>query len=341
MDVSMMRRLRIRKLASNMPVMRDNAWRTPRFPSTQEVSSMSLRTLRHAAWPAALCTVVLGLAACGDDDSGSGDGASTATAPARSAAVAARVPAPVASKGTFTVGTDATYAPMEFVAPDGRTLQGMDVDLAKALGTVMGLKTRVVKATFDAIIPGLQGGKFDAAMSSMTDTKEREKVVDFVTYFSAGTSFYTRAQGGPQIETLDDLCGEKVSVQKGTTQAEDATAQDKKCKSAGDPGVTVLVLPDQAAANLALSSGRATVSMADSPVSAYQVKQSKGQFKLSGESYGTAPYGVAIPKDSGLEDAVLAGIEELISNGTYMDILEKWGLQEGAIDNPAINAATS
>lgn len=304
---------------------------------------MSLRNLRHTVLPAALCAVVLGLAACGDDDddAGSGDSASTTTTSARNAEVAAKVPAPLASKGTLTVATEPSYAPMEFVAPDGRTLQGMDVDLAKALGTVMGLKTTVVKAGFDAIIPGVKGGKYDAAMSAMTDTKEREEVVDFVTYFSAGTSFFTKAQGGPQIATLDDLCGEKVAVQKGTTQSDDATAQAKKCKSAGEAKATVLVLPDQSAANLALSSGRATVSMADSPVAAYQVKQSKGQFKLSGESYGTAPYGVAVAKDSGLEDAVLAGMEELMEKGEYTRILEKWGVQNGAIDDPAINGATS
>jgi polar amino acid transport system substrate-binding protein len=302
---------------------------------------MSLRNLRHAAWPAALCALVLGLAACGDDkETGPGNTAGAETTPTRNADVAAKVPAAIASKGTLTVATDATYAPMEFIAPDGRTIQGMDVDLARALGTVMGLKTRVVKATFDAIIPGLNGKKYDFAMSAMTDTKEREKVVDFVTYFSAGTSFFTKAQGGATVAKLGDLCGEKVAVQKGTTQADDASAQDKKCKSAGEPGVTVLVLPDQPAANLALSSGRATVSMADSPVAAYQVKQSKGQFKL-GESYGTAPYGIAIPKESGLEEAVREGLKALMQDATYATILKKWGVVNGAIDTPAINGATS
>jgi polar amino acid transport system substrate-binding protein len=302
---------------------------------------MSLRNLRHAAGTAALCALVLGLAACGDDDDKSAaKPAGGAATPTNDAEVAAKVPAAIASKGTLTVATDATYAPMEFIAPDGRTIQGMDVDLAKALGTVMGLKTKVVKATFDAIIPGLNGKKYDFAMSSMTDTKEREKVVDFVTYFSAGTSFFTKAQGGPAVASLDDLCGEKVAVQKGTTQADDATAQDKKCRSAGKDGVTVLVLPDQPAANLALSSGRATLSMADSPVAAYQVKLSKGKFKL-GESYGAAPYGIAIPKQSGLEDALLAAVKSLMAGDRYDAILQKWGVQDGAIDDPAINGATS
>ena len=72
-------------------------------------------------------------------------------------------------------------------------------------------------------------------MSSFTDTKEREKTVDFVTYFSAGTSFYVKAQGGPTITSLADLCGKTVAVEKGTTQADDATAQNAKCKTAGKP----------------------------------------------------------------------------------------------------------
>jgi polar amino acid transport system substrate-binding protein len=178
-------------------------------------------------------------------------------------------------------------------------------------------------------------------MSSFTDTKEREKTVDFVTYFSAGTSFYEKAQGGPKINGLADLCGHKVAVEKGTTQADDSTAQGKKCTAAGKPGVKVLVFPDQNGANLALSSGRADVGMADSPVAAYQVKQANGQFKLVGKDYGTAPYGIAITKGTGMDKPVLDALKKLMADGTYTKILDKWGIQEGAIQNPAINGATS
>jgi polar amino acid transport system substrate-binding protein len=217
----------------------------------------------------------------------------------------------------------------------------MDADLAKALATTMGLKADVVNATFDSIIPGLASGKYDLGMSSFTDTKEREKTVDFVTYFSAGTSFFVKAQGGPTINGLADLCGHKVAVEKGTTQADDATAQGKKCKAAGKAGVNVLVFPDQNGANLALSSGRADVGMADSPPADYQVKKSNGQFKLVGEPYGTAPYGIAIPKGNGLAKPVLDALKAAMADGTYMTILKKWGIQDGAITNPVINGATS
>jgi polar amino acid transport system substrate-binding protein len=287
---------------------------------------------------AAITIVTAVLAACGGGDDG---GSTTASGPTTTTKVAARVPAAIKSKGTLTVAADASYAPNEFIGPDGRTVVGMDADLAKALAGALGLKARVVNATFDSIIPGLASHKYDLGMSSFTDTKEREQTVDFVTYFSAGTSFYVKASGGPAVNGLPDLCGHKVAVEKGTTQADDATAQDKKCKADGKAGVNVLVFPDQNGANLALSSGRGDVGMADSPVAAYQVKQSKGQFKLVGETYGAAPYGIAIPKDTGMGPPTLAALKALIADGTYKRILAKWGVTPGAIANPVINGATT
>ncbi len=243
------------------------------------------------------------------------------------------------AKKVLTVAADATYPPNEFIGSDGHTVVGMDPDLGHALGKVMGVKFTFVNASFDTIIPGLQSGKYDLGMSSFTDTKAREKVVDFVTYFSAGTSFYVKAQGGPTIRSLADLCGHSVGVERGTTQAADAAAQNGKCKKAGKPGVGVRVYPDQSSANLAVSSGRQQVGMADSPVAAYIVKKSGGQFKLTGTPYNTAPYGIAIPKGSGLAKPILAALKTLMSNGTYAAILKKWGIQSGGITRPRINGA--
>jgi len=164
------------------------------------------------------------LTGCGSSKSSST--ASTATVatptPSVNASIAAQVPGPIKSKGTLTVASEAEYAPNEFIAPDGHTVIGMDPDLVKALGAVMGLKTTVVNSTFEAIIPGLAAGRYDVGASSFTDTKEREKTVDFVTYLSVGQAFLTKANGGPKPNTLADLCGHKVSVEKGTVELEEA-----------------------------------------------------------------------------------------------------------------------
>ena len=289
------------------------------------------------------------LAACGSSStttstatSGAPPSTTSTTTSSANSQVAAMVPASIKSKGTLTVAADATYAPDEFIGPDGHTVVGMDADLAKALGAVMGLKVNVVNATFATIIPGLSAGRYDMGASSFGDTKAREKTVDFVDYAFVGESFYTKTSGGVSIASIADICGKTVAVESGTTELADAKTQGGKCTTAGKPGVKVLVFDKQTDANLAVSSGRAQLGFVDTPVANYQVTQSNGQFKVVGAPYAPVPYGLAMPKD-GLDKAVLAALLELQKNGTYAKIFGKWHLT--GIEIPAsqmkINGATS
>lgn len=299
---------------------------------------------KHAVLALGLAgALVFGAAACGS--SGGSDGSSTtaATSTSKDAKIAAMVPAKVADAGTLTVAADASYAPNEFFDTDNKTVIGMDADLAQAIGDVLGLKVVVKNAGFDTIIPAL-GNRYDIGMSSFTDTLERQKTVDFVDYFSAGTSFYVPAGKNADLTTLDSLCGHTVGVEKGTTQLDDATAQSKKCTAAGNKAVTVSSFPDQSGANTALASGRVDVVMADSPVAAYAVKQSNGKFDLGSKAYGEAPYGIAIPKSSdyaGLDKAIQAALQQLKSNGTYDKIMKQWGVESGEVSSFPINGGTS
>jgi polar amino acid transport system substrate-binding protein len=279
--------------------------------------------------------------AAGASSSASGTATSSSGGTSAAPAVVKLVPASIKSKGTLTVAADASYAPDEFFAPDGHTIIGMDADLTKALGAVMGMKVKVENAVFESIIPGLASGRYDIGASSFTDTKEREKTVDFVTYANVGEAFFTKASGGVSIGSINDICGHSVAVEKGTTEQADATAQSGKCKKAGKPGVTVLVFPDQNGANLALSSGRAQLGFADAPPAAYAVSKSGGQFKLVGPQLAAAPYGLATAKGNGLDKAMLAAMKVLMQNGTYQQIFNKWGLKLAVITNPTINGATS
>ena len=289
---------------------------------------------------------VLALAGCGSSGSSSSSGSSGSTTTGASAstavdaAAAAQVPAAIKSKGTLTVATEAQYAPNEFIGPDGHTIIGMDADLTKAIGEALGLKVTLVNANFEAIIPGLAAGRYDLGASSFTDTKEREKTVDFVDYFSAGISFYAKSTANPGVSELKDLCGKAVAVEKGTVEQEEAEKQSKTCTKESKKAVNVLVFTGQNAVTLAVNSNRAELGMADSPVVAYQIKQSSGQFKLIGKSYNFAPYGLAIPKSSGMTQPVFQALQYLIGNGTYMKILEKWGIQSGAITAPKINGGS-
>jgi polar amino acid transport system substrate-binding protein len=305
---------------------------------------MTLHTTRLFAGFATVAVATALVTGCGSSKSSNTSSTVAPASTAPSSSLASEVPASIKSKGTLTVAADASYAPNEFIGSNGKTVEGMDADLAKALATTLGLKANVVNATFDSIIPGLAAHKYDLGMSSFTVTKEREKTVDFVSYATAGTSFFVKADGGPDISSLSDLCGQKVAAERGTTQEADATAQDKKCKAAGKPGVSVSVFPDENSVNLALSSGRATVAMADSPPAAYAVEQSNGQFKISGRQYGVAAYGIAMPKNNGLAKPVLDALKDVMADGTYQRIFSYWGLVKKGpsgcpctITNPQIN----
>src|SRR5947208_13589279 len=171
-----------------------------------------MRKLLAAVCLPALAAIVL--AGCGSSKKSTK--ASTSTSPGVNAAIAAEVPATVKAKGTLIVASEAEYAPDEFIAPDGHTVIGMDPDMVKAIAGVLGLKVKVVNSTFEAIIPGLASGRYDIGASSFTDTKEREKTVDFVTYLSVGQAFLTKASGGPKTNQLATLSGLAGSVEKGT-----------------------------------------------------------------------------------------------------------------------------
>jgi polar amino acid transport system substrate-binding protein len=299
-----------------------------------------MRKLVAAA--AAVVLVLVVLTGCGSSSSSSSSGTSSSTSgstAAANASLAAQVPAAIKSKGTLNVATEAQYAPNEFIDSDGHTVIGMDAELMDAIASTLGLKAKLINSDFETIIPGLAAGRYDLGISSFTDTKEREKTVDFVDYFSAGISFYAKSSANPGVSTVADLCGKTVAAEKGTVETEEAEAQSKKCTKEGKKAVTTLSFPGQNAVNLAVSSGRAELGMADSPVADYQVKQSEGGFKLIGKEYEVAPYGIAIPKTSGMTQPVLGAVKAVIADGTYEKILAKWGLQSGAIKTPTINGA--
>ena len=228
---------------------------------------------------------VLALAGCGSSSSTQHDivrdDVHVAPRAAPTHRVAAQVPAAIKSKGTLTVAADAQLRAERVHRPrrshrdrDGRR---PDEGARRSDGPEGEHRQRDLRNDHPRASPP---GKYDIGASSFTDTKEREKTVDFVDYFNAGISFYAKASANPAVKTVADLCGKTVSVEKGTTEQEEAEAQSKKCTKEGKKAVTVLSFPDQNGANLAISSGRAELGMADSPVAAYQVKQSSGAFKL-------------------------------------------------------------
>ena len=261
----------------------------------------------------------------------------TANATSTNASLASMVPSDVSSDGVLTFGSDGTYPPNEFVGTDGKTMEGMDIDLGNAIAAKLGLKAAFVNAPFDSIIPAIQSGKYEAGISSFTDNKDREKVLDFVTYYSAGTSW--AAKTGATI-TPDTACGKNIAVQKGTVQVDDVTARSKTCTDAGKAAIKINQYQSQQDATASVVSGKNEAMLADSPVTGYAVKTSNNQLVIVGTAYDTAPYGIALPKAKGdFAKAVQGAINAIIADGSYKTILDKYGAADGAVTAAVINGA--
>jgi polar amino acid transport system substrate-binding protein len=301
---------------------------------------MRAARLRSAGLLGLVLAVALVAAGCGDNDDNGGGGATgtTTATPAVDEALAAKVPDAIKSDGKVLIGTDASYAPNEFLDTDGKTIIGWDVELFNAVAAKLGLKTEWQSAKFAAIIPGIQSGKYEIGVSSFTINDERKQQANMVSYFNAGTQWGTK-KGNPSGIQPDDACGKKVAVQTATVQeTEDLPKRQAACKSAGKPAITIDSYQAQDQATAAVVSGKDDAMLADSPVLAYAVKQTNGQLELLGDIYDAAPYGFVVEKDqTEFAQAIADAVKALITDGTYKSILGKWGVDAGAIDNPAVN----
>jgi polar amino acid transport system substrate-binding protein len=295
---------------------------------------------------AVLATALTGallLAGCGGSNSSSSssgsDGSSGTPLPSVSAdpALAAKVPAAVSADGKISVGSDTTYAPSEFLAADGSTIEGFDVDLFDLVAAKLGLKAEFATAPFDSIIAGVGSGKYEAGVSSFTINPDRLAQATMVSYYAAGTQWSTK-KGNPEKVAPDNACGLSIAVQKATVQVDDITARSKACTDAGKPAITIDQYDAQSDATASVVSGKDVAGLADSPVMAYAVQQTNGQLELLGDVYDSAPYGYVIPKDqTDFGQAIADAVNALIADGSYAKVLDKWGVQAGAIPAAAVN----
>ena len=286
---------------------------------------------------AAAAVAALALSACGSSSLSGDPGAESAPSVSVSENVdlASKLPESIKSAGVIKIGTDSTYAPNEFLAGDGKTVQGMDVDVFNAVAAKFGVKTEWNPADFGSIINGVNGNKYDIGISSFTINDERMKQVNMVSYFKAGSQWAT-ATGNPKGVDPENACGKNIAVQSNTTQElDDLPVRQKKC---GSNKINVLSLKDQSQATAAVVSGKADAMLADSPVVAYAVKQSGGKLEPLGDIYEAAPYGYVVPKDqTEFAEAIVEALKEIEKDGAYKAALEKWGVEQGAISDFAVN----
>ncbi|MGW7350572.1 ABC transporter substrate-binding protein [Streptomyces sp. NPDC054784] len=306
--------------------------------------STTVRSRAAAAGAVAVAGALL-LSACGDqtDDADGGGKKSEG----KEAPLFDQLPKKIQDAGVVKVGSDIAYAPVEFMDEDNK-VAGIDPDVAKALGEQLGVEFKFANGTFDGLVTGLNSGRHDVIMSSMTDTKDRQEGLDesgkkvgagadFVDYFKAGSSILVKKGNPDGVSSLDDLCGETVALQRGTANEDLAKEQSKKC----DKPIKVLAFEKDTEALLQLKQGRAIADLNDFPVAAYNAKTSGGgkDFEVVGDQINAAPYGIAVSKkNTELRDAVQAALAAIMKNGEYAKVLEKWDVANGALTEATVNA---
>jgi polar amino acid transport system substrate-binding protein len=279
---------------------------------------------------------VFALSGCVDNSAPEGNsGGSSAPKVAVDDAAAALLPDDIAKAKVIIVGIDPNYAPNEYKNDAGDPV-GWEVDLGDAVAAKLGVTMDYRPSGFDKIIPSITGESYDIGISSFTDNAEREHIVDFVNYYNAGIQW---AQ--PVGESVDpaNACGLTVAVQATTyEETEELPAKSQACTEQGLEPIDILKFETQDEATNALALGRADAMSADSPITQYAVSKVDDKIELAGEAFDVAPYGIAVAKDSELTAAIQAALQSLVDDGTYTDILSKWGVDAGGIDQITLNA---
>lgn len=223
----------------------------------------------------------------------------------------------IKARGYMVFATDGAYPPMEFPNPENPSeLIGFDIDLGKAIAEKLGVEYRVEVAEWEGLLGGLEARRFDAVMSSMNITEERQKSADFVQYLEMGQMIVVPKGNPDGIQSLDDLKGKVIAVQIGTTNEQVAR---------GIEGATVKTFQNFPDALQEVAAGRADATILDEPVARYYANIEGDKYEYVGVPFETAPVGIAVPKgEDELVQAIQQALDELKQDGTYDRIYTKW-----------------
>ena len=249
------------------------------------------------------------------------------------------LPSDIKAKGILTIATDPTDPPFQFFS-EANELIGAEIDLANAVGKVLGVKVEFVTSGFSAIIPGVEAGRFDASVSAFASTTARQKIVDFVTYFNSSRAFLYRKGTLPNIKDETDLCGLKVAIPAGTTMATAIVGLSTNCTTAGKAAIAYSLYPDQATTVLAVRSGRGDLTILSAHVSSWWQQNGDGEFEVLLRPTQGADFNGMVVRKGGLATVVQKAVQKLMDDGSFETIFTKWNIEKLKRAKAEINIST-
>ncbi|MFC5819521.1 transporter substrate-binding domain-containing protein [Nonomuraea harbinensis] len=294
--------------------------------------------LSRTALAAVAALALASLAACGGSDAPS--------SPAQGGTkLYEALPDAVKEAGVIRFAGD-SHPPYRIVANDGKTVTGIDKELQDALAKVLGVRTEItIVGGLPAALSGMLASRYDAFNGPVKDTAEREKQFDAIVWMVSRTSYLVPKSASSTIQSSGDLCGKKVSGTAGSIVEDQVKRLTEWCVKQGRPEVSFLGLADTNGTILAAKSGRADAAGMTESAALDAISKEKDAFtyvtQTDEQGAGVDQLAMLVPKAGGLGPVMLDAFKEIFENGEYRRIVDKYGLQNVAVDEPGYNTAAA
>jgi polar amino acid transport system substrate-binding protein len=221
-------------------------------------------------------------------------------------------------QGVLTVGMEIGYPPMEYYADDGKTPLGFDVEMAKAIAAKLGLEVKFVDTAWDGIFAGVETGKYDCIMSSVTYTEERAVNYNFTKPYIANSQLLVVRKDSPvKPKSLEEVKGLRLTYQAETTSDTLATEWIEST------GARLEVYEYDKVMNCfdELRLGRVDVILVDSVVAADYLAPANNPYEITAEVSNDEVLAICLKKgNDALTSALNKALDDLYADGTLQKI---------------------
>ena len=245
---------------------------------------------------------------------------------------AARAALPEKNKqsGTLEVATSLQWPPFDFKSEAG-VPDGIDIRLVTSLAKRLGLTAKFTDVKFPAIVPGVANGRFDIGVDQLSQTPERQKVVQFVVYFGSALGLLVRH--GETRLSVNNLCGHTLALTQGSSQVAVAQQLSDQCTAAGKKAIGMMYYPDSADTYLAVANGRGDGFLTDQAVGVYIARHNDKLSMTSGTLKDRRSLaGIVVAKDNTqLANALRLVLLDMMHDGEYQKLLAEYGVADAGL----------
>lgn len=224
--------------------------------------------------------------------------------------------AQVKARGFLTIATTGANAPYTFVGPDN-ALAGYDIDWSRAICAGLGVEARFSRLEWRGILPGLLAGQFDAVMSAVRITPEREAAFTLSAAYGTDDIVVLVPTRNTTVREIEDLRGLTVAAATGSVQEQVAREMANAGTLRSYPGLPDIILE--------LRTGRVDAAVVGRGGAAHAIRTTQAPLKIVGRALRPGPLGMVMRQGStDLAAAVNAVIADRIADGTRDRLFAQW-----------------